>query len=297
MRLLLLGGSGQLGHALAQVLPTAGDLVVADRSRCDFRDLDAVRDVVREVAADCVVNAVAYTAVDQAEQDEATAARVNAEAVAVIGEEAAKRQAAVVHFSTDYVFDGTATRPYREDDAPAPVSAYGRTKLAGERALAATNPRHLILRTSWVFGAHGANFLKTMLRLAGERDTLRVVADQFGAPSSVEMLGAVTRTVLEAVSRGATPWGVYHCAPQGSVSWHGYAQFVLQEARARGAVLRAGPDDVIPITTAEYPTPARRPANSRLDTTKLRDTFHCALPEWELGVRGVLSQLLPQDRS
>jgi dTDP-4-dehydrorhamnose reductase len=297
MRLLLLGGTGQLGHALAQALPMSGELVVADRSRCDFRDLDAVRRVVRETAADCVINAVAYTAVDQAERDEATAARVNAEAVEVIAAETAKRQAAVVHYSTDYVFDGTASRPYREYDVPAPISVYGRTKLDGERALARSNPRHLILRTSWVFGAHGANFLKTMLRLAAERDQLRVVADQFGAPTSVDLLASVTRTLLDAVSRGATPWGLYHCASQGAVSWHGYAQFVLQEARARDITLRAGPEDVVAITTADYPTPARRPANSRLDTTKLRDTFQYALPEWELGVRGVLSQLLKKDRS
>ena len=241
-----------------------------------------------------VVNAAAYTAVDQAQTNAETAHAVNAQSPAVLAEFAHDWGAMLVHYSTDYVFDGSGTQAWREVDAPQPLSVYGSSKWAGECAIAAACARHLVLRTSWVVGSHGNNFLKTMLRLGAERDSLRVVSDQIGVPTSTALLADVTLQlirVMHSVDAGDPRWGTYHVAAGGETSWHGYAQHVLAGAVARGAMLKVAPDAVEAITTAEYPLPARRPMNSRLDTQKIRTTFGVNLPSWQSGVDAILDQI------
>ena len=295
MKILLTGKNGQLGFELQRALAPLGEVIAVGTQDCNLADADALRALVRRVAPDVIVNPAAYTAVDKAESDEATARAVNAVAPAILGEEGAKLGALVLHYSTDYVFDGTKQGAYTENDAPAPRSVYGRTKLEGEQGLAAANPRHLILRTSWVVGAHGGNFAKTMLRLAGEREKLTVVADQFGAPTPAALLADLSAHLVRehARTRGTGfPYGTYHVAASGETSWHGYAQFVIGEALAAGKHLKASVDAVAPLATEQYPTPARRPLNSRLDTTRFRTTFDLRLPPWQEGVRHVLRQIL-----
>ena len=295
MKILLTGKNGQLGFELQRALAPLGTIHAVDAQDCDLADADAVRALVRRVAPDVIVNPAAYTAVDRAESDEATARAVNAVAPAILAEEGAKLGALVLHYSTDYVFDGTKQGAYTEDDVPAPQSVYGRTKYEGEQGVAAANPRHLILRTSWVVGAHGGNFAKTMLRLAAERDRLTVVADQFGAPTSAALLADLSAHLVRehARAQGASfPYGTYHVTASGETSWHGYAQFVIGTALAAGRPLKATVDAVAPLTTDQYPTPARRPLNSRLDTTRFRTTFGFFLPSWQEGVGHVLQQIL-----
>ncbi len=261
----------------------------------------AIRRLVDTVRPDVIVNPAAHTAVDKAESEPALAQAINGVAPGVFGEEASRIGALVVHYSTDYVFDGSKDGWYAESDAPNPQSVYGKTKLAGELALAASGARHLIFRTSWVFGAHGVNFAKTMLRLAAERQGLKVVADQFGAPTSAALIADVTAQVLGqwAQSRRlasadfpAFPYGLYHLVAAGRTNWHEYAQAVVMAAQAAGKPLRMEPADVQAITSMEYPLPAPRPANSCLDTTRLRDTFGLCLPDWRHGLQHVLTQLL-----
>jgi len=243
------------------------------------------------------VNAAAYTAVDRAESEPALAETVNAVAPAVIAEEASRAGATLVHYSTDYVFDGAKLGAYAETDAVHPLSVYGRTKLDGERAIANAEPRHVILRTSWVVSARGTNFIRTMLRLAGERDSLRVVADQHGVPTTAALLARATRALVEAmhgVDARDPRWGVYHLVPSGQTTWHELAMYVIAGARHRGAALRATPESVAAIATSDYPTAAHRPANSRLDTSKVRQAFGLELPEWRAGVDDVLDQLVPR---
>ena len=295
MKLLLTGKNGQVGFELQRALAPLGEVHAVGSAKCDLADQSAVRALVRDFAPDVIVNPAAYTAVDRAEAEPDQAAAVNARAPEVLGEEAARLGATVIHFSTDYVFDGESPRPYRESDPPNPQGVYGATKLAGERALAATTSRHLILRTSWVVGAHGANFAKTMLRLAAERDELRVVADQYGAPTSAALLADLTAHLVRQLQReGADgfPYGLYHVAGGGDTSWCDYARFVLEAALAAGRSLKTPPESVQAITTAEYPTPARRPANSRLDTSSFRETFGLVLPPWQDGVGHILRQIL-----
>jgi dTDP-4-dehydrorhamnose reductase len=302
MRILLTGKDGQLGFELARSLAPLGEVVAVGRADCDLADAGAVRALVRGAAPDVIVNAAAYTAVDRAESEQEAAFAINARAPGVLGEEAARLGALVIHYSTDYVFDGTGQAPWTEDDSPAPQNLYGSSKLAGERALAEACARHLILRTSWVLGAHGGNFAKTMLRLAAGRDRLEVVDDQFGAPTSAALLADLTAHLVrgyegEGSGRGsdAFPCGTYHVAASGETSWYDYARFVLAAAQAAGKPLRAGPGDVLPVKTAAYPTAARRPANSRLDTSRFRRTFGLRLPPWQDGVRHVLRQILQRD--
>lgn len=295
MKILVTGKNGQVGFELQRALAPLGEIVAVGQAECDFANADAIRELVRRVAPDVIVNPAAYTAVDKAETDQATASAVNAGAPAVLGEEAARLGALVVHYSTDYVFNGSKDGAYTETDRPDPQSVYGSTKLAGERALAEVNPRHLILRTSWVVGAHGGNFAKTMLRLAAEREQLSVVADQFGAPTSAALLADLTAQLLrqyQRTSEDGFPYGTYHVAASGETNWCDYARFVIREALVSGKVLKAGPDAVLPLTTAQYPTPAKRPGNSRLDTSRLRATFGVQLPSWQEGVRQVLNQIL-----
>jgi len=295
LKILVTGKNGQVGFELQRALAPLGQVVAIDQADCDLADAEAIRALVRRIGPDVIVNPAAYTAVDKAEADQDTAFAVNAEAPRVFGEEAARLGALVVHFSTDYVFNGSKEGAYAETDTPDPQSVYGRTKYDGERALAGANPRHLILRTSWVVGAHGGNFAKTMLRLAAEREQLNVVADQFGAPTSASLLADLTaHLVRQYQSKGgnAFPYGTYHVVAGGETSWCDYARFVIAEALAAGRQLKTTPDKVFPLSTADYPTPAKRPANSRLDTARFRSTFGLILPEWQDGVRHVLQQIL-----
>ena len=286
MRILLTGANGQLGHELQRWLAPLGSVVACTRAECDLERPEQIREVVRRAAPDLIINPAAYTAVDKAESEPARAEAVNRDAVAVLAEEAKRLGATIVHYSTDYVFDGAKAGWYLEEDAAAPLGVYGRTKWEGEEVLRASGVSHLILRTSWVVGTHGANFARTMLRLAATHETVRVVADQVGAPTSTALIGEVTVALLRQMAAGTagSPAGTYHLAAAGETSWHGYAQVVF-------AAAGLDPARVHPIPTAEYPTAARRPANSRLDTTRLRSALGIALPDWTVGVREVVRAL------
>jgi dTDP-4-dehydrorhamnose reductase len=295
MKILLTGKDGQVGFELVRALAPLGELVAVGRADCELQDGDAVRALVRLHAPELIVNAAAHTAVDRAESEPDAAFAINARAIGILGEEAARSGAMVVHYSSDYVFGGTGHKPHAESDTPNPQSVYGASKLAGERALAEACPRHLILRTSWVLGSHGGNFAKTMLRLAAERERLTVVNDQFGAPTSAALLADLTAHLVRQVAReGAEgfPYGTYHLAAAGETSWYDYARFVLDAACAAGKPLRAGPADVLPVSSEAYQAAAKRPANSRLDTRLFRRTFGLRLPPWQDGVRHVLQQIL-----
>jgi dTDP-4-dehydrorhamnose reductase len=296
MRILLLGGGGQVGGELLHTLPALGELHVATRSGsladgrpCERADFDAPRTLdalVSRLAPDIVVNAAAYTAVDQAESDADAAYRVNATAPAAIADACRRCGARLVHFSTDYVFDGRGDRPYREDDPVAPLGVYGASKRAGEEAVLASGARHLVLRTAWVYAAHGRNFLRTMLRLAAEREELRVVDDQVGSPTPAGLIATVTARVL---AQGLDVDGVFHLTTLGQTSWCGFADAIIDDAHRRGLLPRR--PRVLPITTAEFPTAAARPAWSVLDCSRLRDTFGIRLPDWHDGLGDVLDRL------
>ena len=294
MKLLLTGKNGQVGFELQRALAPLGEIVAVDLAECDLSRPEAIRQLVRDVRPDVIVNPAAYTAVDKAETERARAAAVNAVAPGIFGEEAARLGAFVIHYSTDYVFDGTKQGAYVEDDATNPQSVYGLTKRDGELALQAANPRHLILRTSWVVGAHGGNFAKTMLRLAADRDSLAVVADQWGAPTSAALLADIAAHLVrqQRSNPEAFPYGTYHCVAGGETNWCDYARFVIGEAIKAGKPLKVQPEAIKPITTSDYPTPAKRPANSRLDTRKFRDTFGLELPHWQAGLDHILQQVL-----
>lgn len=284
MKILLTGSAGQLGRELVRSLACLGEVVACDRRALDLGDADALRSVLRATKPSVVVNAAGYTAIDRAESEPAAAAAVNGLAPGILAEEAKRCGALLVHYSTDYVFDGAKGAPYTEDDAPAPLSAYGRSKLAGERAIAAVAGRHLILRTGWVFGLHGANFIKTILRLARERDELRVVADQCGAPTWTRHLADATALLL---ARRDAAEGLFHVAAAGEATWHGYAEAIVATAAAAGLIERA--PHVLPIATADYPLPARRPADSRLDCRRLARDCGIALPDWRTGLADCLA--------
>jgi dTDP-4-dehydrorhamnose reductase len=294
-RILLLGANGQVGTELRRSLAAVGDLVAATRSgeldgraceRADCDDPSGLAALVERVRPDVVVNAAAYTAVDRAEQERDAAWRVNAEAPRVLADACARHGARLVHYSTDYVFDGRGMRPYREDDPTAPLGVYGASKLAGEDAVRASGALHMIFRTAWVYAAHSHNFLRTMLRVGGERDVLRVVADQVGTPTPASLIADVTANALRHPS---APAGTWHLTADGQTTWHGFAEAIFAGAVRRGLLPRA--PMVEPITTADYPTPAARPAYSVLDTRKLRETFGISLPAWQDGLGGVLDEL------
>jgi len=300
MRILLLGRDGQLGWELQRSLAPLGELIALGRNRAnnpqnlcgDLSDLTGLSDTVNRLQPAVIVNAAAYTAVDRAESDIALAQVVNGEAPAVLARAAECCQAWLLHYSTDYVFDGSGTRAWREDDLCAPLSVYGQTKLDGENAVRQL-AQHLILRTSWVYAARGGNFAKTMLRLAGERDSLRVIDDQHGAPTSAELLADVSAHAIRAAIKSPAVAGLYHCTAAGETSWCGYARFVLEQAHQRGQNLRVKASEVCPIPTSEYPTPARRPLNSRIDCTRLQTTFGLTLPPWQQGVARMIQEIIP----
>jgi dTDP-4-dehydrorhamnose reductase len=298
MKLLLLGKNGQVGWELQRSLAPLGELIAPDRDgvdlRVDFSRPDDLAETVLKARPDVIVNAAAHTAVDKAESEPELARKINAVAPGVLAEAARQIGALMVHYSTDYVFDGSGSKPWREDDATGPLSVYGQTKLEGEQLVAHNCPKHLIFRTSWVYAARGGNFAKTMLRLAKEREKLTVIDDQFGAPTGAELLADATAHAIRATLRDSARAGLYHLASGGATTWHGYARFVLAQAQALGAELKAGPQAVEPVPTSAFPTPARRPNNSRLDTTKFREAFNLVLPRWEDGVARMLSEIHQQ---
>ncbi|WP_341908079.1 dTDP-4-dehydrorhamnose reductase [Polaromonas sp. YR568] len=296
MKILLFGKNGQVGWELQRSLAPLGELIALDRRSIDLcgdlSNLEGIAAAVRQIRPDVIVNAAAYTAVDKAESDTAAARLVNAEAPGALAAAAHSVGAWLVHYSTDYVFDGSGNRPWHEDDATGPLSVYGRTKLDGEQRIAATCPKHLVLRTSWVYSSRGGNFAKTMLRLATERDRLTVIDDQFGAPTGADLLADVTSHMVRSITSGGDgSGGIYHLAAAGETSWHSYACFVLEQAALASKSLRASPDTVVAVPTTAFPTPAVRPHNSRLNTAKLRNRFGLHLPAWQQGVARMLAEI------
>ncbi len=305
-RLLIVGATGQVGRALMSACSAWPEIFVTARNpvdapatiRClslDAADVHAVRSVVREVRPTTIINAAAYTAVDRAESEPDLAMTVNAALPGVLAEEARRIAAAVIHYSTDYVFDGSGTRPWREDDAVGPLNAYGRSKLAGEQAIQASGAAHLILRISWIYAPQGQNFVRTMLRLGRERSELRVVADQWGAPTPAALVAQATAQVLAAAGNSPTTFfaeqgGIVHLPCAGETSWHGFAKEIFRLAKNAGLPLRV--ERVTPIATAEYPTPAARPLNSRLDGTRAKERYGIRLPDWKAALAAEFPQIV-----
>ncbi len=307
LRILLIGKTGQVGRELAPLLDRLGELTALDRRQLDLGSPDEIRRLIRGMRPNLIVNAAAYTAVDRAESDEPAAQAINAAAPAIMAEEAKQLGALLVHYSTDYVFDGTKRSPYTEDDPPNPINAYGRTKLEGERAIQRIGPPYLIFRTAWVYAPEGRNFLLTVLRLAAEKEELRIVRDQTGSPTSGREIAAATASVLSQIcstANGASPWigtkGIYHMTAAGETTWYDFAGRILDLAvgQSRGGDwFRAATGDrplvarrIVPIATSQFPTPARRPAYSVLANKKLSDTFGVSLPHWETQLRSVFSE-------
>jgi len=297
MKILLFGKNGQVGWELQRSLAPLGELVALDFDSpgplaADFSNPDGLAATMRAVQPQIVVNAAAHTGVDSCESELARAHTLNAAAPAVLAHEAQALGAWLLHYSTDYVFDGSGNTARNEDAPTGPLSVYGRTKLDGEDAIRSSGCRYLILRTSWVYGARGANFAKTMLRLAEERERLAVIDDQIGAPTGAELLADVTAHVLRTALQRPEVAGTYHCVAAGETSWNGYARHVIEFARRAGRPVKVASDAIAPIPTSAYPTPALRPKNSRLDTTRLRTTFGLSVPTWQNGVDRTLTELL-----
>lgn len=293
MRILLTGGQGQVGWELRRTLAVLGEVTAPGRDALNLASVDSIAAAVRAARPELIVNAAAYTAVDQAESESDLAMRVNGHAPGILAEEAHKAGATLIHYSTDYVFDGTKTTPYREDDPVAPLNVYGRTKLAGEQAVMASGAAHLILRTSWVYAPRGRNFLQTVLRLARERKELKIVDDQAGAPTSARMIAEATAHAVAGLATsepGARDsmeaGGLYHLSAAGRASWYEFATEILRGVEGAAAVR--------PIPTSEYPTPARRPKNSLLDNSRFQEHFGFALPDWRVGLQLCLEELKEQ---
>ncbi|HWI78231.1 MAG TPA: dTDP-4-dehydrorhamnose reductase [Ramlibacter sp.] len=297
MKILLFGKGGQVGWELQRSLAPLGELTCLDfdsQGFCgDFTNLPGLAATVDAVRPDVIVNAAAHTAVDKAESEPQLAQTLNASAPGVLAQAAEKAGAWMIHYSTDYVFDGSGTRPWTESDAPAPLSVYGRTKLEGEQLVTRNCRRALVFRTSWVYAARGANFAKTMLKLAAEREELKVVDDQVGAPTGAELLADITAHAIRTAVFQPHLAGLYHVAAAGEVSWNGYARYVIEGARQRGVPLKANPDSVQRVPTSAFPTAAKRPANSRLDTSRFQAAFGLSLPPWQQGVSRMLTEILP----
>jgi len=296
MKILLFGKNGQVGWELQRSLAPLGTLVALGSDSnplCgNFTDLDGLAQTVRTVAPDVIVNAAAYAAVDKAESERDLARLVNAQAPGLLAQEAKNCGALLVHYSTDYVFDGSGTKAWQETDAPHPVNFYGQTKLDGEKAIQASGCRHLIFRSSWIHAGRGHNFIKTILRLAQERDQLKIINDQIGAPTGADLVADVTAQALYAVAHNPDIGGLYHLTAGGETSWYDYTRFILGYARQSGMKLRVSAEAIVPVSSDEFPTPAKRPHNSRLDTSKLQQTFAVPLPDWQTGVVHTLGQIL-----
>ena len=300
MKILLFGKNGQVGWELQRSLAPLGELVAVDfdsQDLCgDFTRLDGIAQTVRIVSPDVIVNAAAHTAVDKAEGEPERVHVINALAPATLAREAGKLGAWLVHYSTDYVFDGSGSKPRVETDPTGPLNVYGQTKLEAENTILESGCRHLIFRTSWVFAALGANFAKTMLRLAQERDRLTIIDDQIGAPTGADLLADVTAHILRAAVKRPNVSGLYHLVAAGETSWYGYARFVLNYARESGLRLKVAPENILPVPTSAFPSPATRPKNSRLDTKKLQSTFDLGLPSWQTGVARMLTETLEKNQ-
>lgn len=301
MRILLFGGDGQVGTELRRALAPIGDIVAPPREAVDLARPAEIGDAIATILPDIIVNAAAYTAVDRAEDEPEAAHAVNARAVATMAGEAARRRLWLVHYSTDYVFDGRKTAAYLESDIANPLNVYGQSKLAGERAIADSGARHVILRASWVYSAHGTNFVGTILKLARERDALRVVADQHGAPTSAGRIADATAVIAARLLGDRDDVdklsGIYHLACAGETNWHAFARAAISQAVFEGAVLRASPERVTAITAADHATRATRPMNSLLDTGKLRRAFAVSLPDWREDLPRVVRDIVTRERS
>lgn len=291
MNILLLGKDGQVGHELRRTLLPLGQVHACGRQDANLEDLEGLRQLLHRQKPDLIVNAAAYTAVDRAETHQDAARLVNSDAVAILAEFSKANGVLLVHYSTDYVFDGRKDAPYDLNDPTNPQSVYGATKLAGEAAITASGCNALVLRTSWVFSAHGGNFVKTILRLAKERDALNIVADQHGAPTSAELIADVTALAIAGLRQGTLQKGIYHLTSAGHTTWHGLACHVVARARSNGVPLKAQTADIKPITTEQYPVPAARPKNSRLNTCDLTSPLKLQLPHWSIHVDRTVDQL------
>ena len=296
MKILLLGKNGQVGWELQRALGALGEVVALDFDSpgpltADFSNPESLAATVRAVSPQIIVNAAAHTAVDKAESEPDFARALNATSPAVLAREAAASGAWLMHYSTDYVFDGSGSTPWAEDSPTGPLSVYGATKLEGEQAIRASGCRHLIFRTSWVYAARGGNFAKTMLKLAKERDRLTVIDDQIGSPTGADLLADLTGHALRAALVRPDLAGTYHAVASGETSWHGYARHVIEFARAAGQKVLVAPDAVVAVPTSAFPTPAKRPGNSRMNTAKLRERFGLALPSWQAGVDRMLAEV------
>jgi len=296
MKILVAGKNGQVGFELMRSLAPLGTVVGVDIDECDLQDILVVERLLDKVQPELIVNPAAYTAVDKAESEPALAHSINAKAPEVMAQYAGRHNIPIIHYSTDYVFDGLKEGEYLETDEVNPQSVYGKTKALGEAAVRNNAPKHIILRTSWVFGSHGGNFLKTILKLAQERDKLSIVSDQVGSPTSAALLADVTAEIVKQLFEpGAVQkYGTYHLVSDGETSWHGYAQMVVAIANALEVKTKISSDSIQPIKTADYPLPAPRPANSRLDTTKIKNVFMLTLPSWQDGVEKVVLGLINQ---
>lgn len=296
MKILLLGKGGQVGWELQRSLAPLGELIALDfdsKPLCgDFSNLSGLAETVRSVAPDIIVNAAAHTAVDKAESEPELARTINALAVGVLAQQAKQINAWLIHYSTDYVFDGSGDQPWREADAVAPLSVYGATKLEGEQLIQQSGCKHLMFRTSWVYGARGGNFAKTMLRLAQERDSLSIINDQFGAPTGADLLADVTAHAIRTARVRPEVSGLYHLVAGGVTTWHEYASVVIAYAREHGVAIKVVPDAIQAVSTSAFPTPAQRPHNSRLNSEKLQHTFALTLPDWRVGVTRMLTEIL-----
>ena len=296
MKILLLGKNGQVGWELQRALGVLGEVIALDFDSpppwtADFARPESLAATVRAIAPQIIVNAAAHTAVDKAESEPDFARALNASSPAVLAREAATLGAWLMHYSTDYVFDGSGSTPWSEDSPTGPLSVYGATKLEGEQAIRASGCRHLIFRTSWVYAARGGNFAKTMLKLAKERDRLTVIDDQIGSPTGADLIADLTAHALRSVNARPELAGTYHAVAAGETSWHGYARHVIEFARAAGQPIRVAPEAVVAVPTSAFPTPAKRPGNSRLNTRKLRDAFGLTLPPWQAGVERMLTEV------
>ena len=299
MKILLFGKGGQVGWELQRSLSLMGELVsldTDDQKLCgDFTQPEDIIQTIHSVSPDVIVNAAAYTAVDKAENESALAHTINTQAPKILAQESLKIGAWLVHYSTDYVFDGNGTKPWKETDPTTPINTYGSTKLEGEKAVINSGCKHLIFRTSWVYSARGENFIKTMIRLAQSRDHLSVIDDQFGAPTGAELLADVTAHSICTALRQPQVSGLYHLAAKGETSWYGYANFVLDKVRQSGIKLQVQAENIQPVTTDAFPQAARRPGNSRLNTRKIEHTFDLTLPLWQTGVTRMLTEIFEKN--
>lgn len=296
MKILLLGKNGQVGWELQRSLAPLGELIALDRDSQDYcgdlTKLQGLAETVQQITPDIIVNAAAYTAVDKAESEAELAHLINADAAGVLAQQAKQIDAWLIHYSTDYVFDGSGETPWQEADTTGPLGVYGATKLAGEQAIQNTDCKHLIFRTSWVYSARGNNFAKTMLRLAQERESLTVINDQFGAPTGANLLADVTAHAIRTLQTTPELAGLYHLVAGGETSWHGFASFVIDYAQKKGHNLKTTVETIAPVPTSAFPTPAKRPSNSRLNTNKLQTSFALTLPDWKTGVTRMLTEFL-----